>query len=159
MHVCRPLDHRRNAMSHHRPSHRFGPALPLALALVLAGAPLLADEHTAPDEPLQAGTRSISVHSLLALDIVTADEESLGQAYDLVADPTDGRLTFLVVERGGNILGLGQTRAAIPWHRVAIDGEARRFVLAMTLEEVEVMPAWEGERAEGAGLGAAPMTE
>ncbi len=135
-------------------------ALPLALALILPAAAVAADEAgTPPEEPLQAGTRSISVHSLLELDVVTADEESLGAVYDLVADPTDGRLTFLVVERGGNILGLGRTRAAVPWHRVAIDGAARRFVLDLTHEEVEAMPGWEGERAEGGGLGAAPMTD
>ena len=146
-------------MLHRTPCHKLGLALPLALALSLPALPIAADEPPA-DEPLQAdGSRSISVHSLLGLDIVTADEESLGEPWDLVADPSDGRLTFLVVERGGNILGLGQTRAAIPWHRVTIDGEARRFVLDMTLEEVEVMPPWEGERAEGAGLGAAPMTD
>jgi sporulation protein YlmC with PRC-barrel domain len=137
----------------------LGLALPLALALCLPALPIAADEPPA-DEPLQAvGSRTVSMHSLMELDVVTADGETLGEPWDLVVDPIDGRLVFVVVQHGGNILGLGEQRVGIPWHRVAIDGEARQFRLDMTLEDVETTPAWEGERTEGAGLGAAPIDQ
>jgi len=135
----------------------FGLALPLALALALPVPAVAADEPPA-DEPLQAdGSRAVSVFSLMELDVVTADGENLGEPYDLVVDPMDGRMVFVVVQHGGNILGLGEQRVGIPWHRVAIDGGERQFLLDMTLADVETTPTWEGERTEGAGLGAAPV--
>ena len=137
----------------------LGLALPLALALCLPALPIAADEPPA-DEPLQAaGSRTVSMHSLMELDVVTADGETLGEPWDLVVDPIDGRLVFVVVQHGGALLGLGEQRVGIPWHRVAIDGEARQFRLDMTLEDVETTPTWEGERTEGAGLGAAPIDQ
>lgn len=142
----------------------FGLALPLALALCLPALPIAAADPPAAeapaDEPLQAdGSRTVSMHSLLELDVVTADGENLGVPWDLVVDPTDGRMVFVIVQHGGSILGLGEQRVGIPWHRVAIDGEGRQFLLDMTLEDVETTPAWEGERTEGALVGAAPIGE
>jgi sporulation protein YlmC with PRC-barrel domain len=139
-------------------------SLGLALALVLAfsAGPLGAQNDSAADDALPAGLRSLSVHSMLELDVLTADGEALGSVYDLVVDPTDGRLTFLVVEQGEAILGIlrtGETRVAVPWHRVEIAGPDRRIVLDMTYEDFEALPTWEGERTEGAGVGAAPIEE
>lgn len=135
----------------------LGLALPLALALAL---PAVADDTPPADEPLQAeGSRAVSVFSLMEFDVVTADDENLGEPWDLVFDPMDGRMVFVVVQHGGNILGLGEQRVGIPWHRIAIDGETRQVVLDMTLEDVETTPTWEGERAEWGGIGAAPMDE
>lgn len=137
----------------------LGLALPLALALAVPAFAIAADAPPA-DEPLQAdGSRAVSIHSLMELDVVTADGENLGVPWDLVVDPMDGRMVFVVVEHGGNILGLGEQRVGIPWHRVAIDGGERQFRLDMTLEDVEVMPTWDGERTEGAEVGAAPIEE
>ena len=138
----------------------LGLVLPLLLALTAA--PLGAQDNPASDDPLPAGLGSISVHSMLELDVLTADGEPLGSVYDLVVDPTDGRLTFLVVERGGDILGIlptGGTRVAVPWHRVEIAGPDRRIVLDMTQADFETLPTWEGERTEGGSIGAAPIDE
>jgi sporulation protein YlmC with PRC-barrel domain len=146
----------------------------LALALLIA--PSLAEPVRAqvpettvegereaePIDALQAGIRTISIHSLLELDVVTADGEDLGEVYDLVVDPTDGLMKFLVVERSEAILGIfrrGETRVAVPWHRVFIEEAPRRFRVDMTLEDFEAMPTWEGERTESGGVGAAPMDD
>jgi len=137
----------------------LGLVLPFALALTLPALPVLGDDPPA-DEPLQAeGSRAVSVFSLMELDVVTADGENLGEPWDLVVDPLDGRMVFVVVQHGGNILGLGEQRVGIPWHRISIEGEDRQLVLDMTLEDVETTPTWEGERAEWGGIGAAPMEE
>jgi len=139
----------------------FGLALPLALALTLPAVPLMADEPAA-DEPLPSTLRTMSVHSMLELDVVTSGEEELGTVYDLVADPTEGLLKFLVVQRSEGIFGLfgdADTRVAVPWHRVSIEEGVRRFIIDMTVEEFEGMSTWEGERTEGGGIGAAPVDE
>jgi sporulation protein YlmC with PRC-barrel domain len=137
--------------------------LGLAVALVLPLSPLLAQDGTPPEAPLQAGGRAISVHSLLELEVLTADDENLGQVYDLVADPVDGTLAFLVVQRDLEVFGIDfpfvGTRAAIPWQDVDMQRSPRRFRVELTLAEVERLPEWEGERAEGGAIGAAPMTD
>lgn len=129
----------------------------LALPLVAFGPSGVAQEN--PADELAATLRTMSVHSMLELDVLTADDESLGPVYDLVADPTDGLMKFLVVERDeGGLFGLGGgVRVAIPWHRVSVTEAPRRFVLDMALEEVELLPTWEGERTEEGVVGAAPM--
>lgn len=138
----------------------LGLALPLALAST-AG-PLGAQDNTAADDPLPAGLRSLSVHSMLELDVLTEDDAALGSVYDLVVDPTDGRLTFLVVERSEDVFGVlpvGETRVGVPWHHVTIEDPVRRVVLDMTVEDFEALPTWEGERTEAGGIGAAPVDE
>ena len=139
----------------------LGLALLLALALTVPALPILADEPP-EDEPLPPTLRTMSIHSMLELDVVTADEEELGTVYDLVADPTDGLLKFLVVQRSEGIFGIfreADTRVAVPWHRVSIEEGVRRFIVDMTVEEFEGMPTWEGERTEAGGIGAAPVDE
>jgi len=131
----------------------------LVLPLVTLALPQPVSAQEVADDQLDPTLRTMSVHSMLELEVVTEDGESLGQVYDLVGDPTDGVFKFLVVETGGNLLGFNQTRIGIPWHRVAVAGGERRFVLDMTLEEVKRLPDWEGARAEGASISAAPMSE
>jgi hypothetical protein len=76
----------------------LAPAL-LAAALVLPAGSAATQEVAPADEPLQVSARTVSFHSMLELDVLTADAENLGGVYDIVADPTDGLLKFLVVER------------------------------------------------------------
>ncbi len=156
------------------PSHRRpGIIAFLPLAALLVAATALADEapadalakspevDVAPEATeLPPTTGAVSVTSLLELDVVDAKGEDLGGVYDLVADPAEGTLKFLVIERSGEILGLdvgiGAERVAIPWHRVKMEEAPRRFHVDLTREAVDNLPDWEGARTEGGLVGAAP---
>ncbi len=148
----------------------------LPLVALLGSATAAADEapaDTLADSPsvdvapaateLPPTTGAVSMLSLLELEVVSADDEELGGVYDLVADPQDGLLKFLVIQRGGEILGIdvggGAERVAIPWHRVEMVEAPRRFVVDLTDEEIETMPDWEGARTEGGLIGAAPAVQ
>ena len=125
----------------------------------LAGSP---ETDVAPEAAeLPPTTGAVSVLSLLELDVVSADNEDLGGVYDIVADPMDGLLKFLVIQRGGEILGvdigIGAERVAVPWHRVEMQEAPRRLVVDLTAEEIETLPDWEGARTEGGLVGAAPV--
>ena len=149
-------------------------ALALPLVALLATVPVAAQEATpdalaetpetdvAPEATeLPPTTGAVSVLSLLELDVVSADDEDLGGGYDLVADPVDGLLKFLVIRRGGEILGIdigvGDQRVAVPWHRVTMQEAPRRLMVDLTAAEIETLPDWEGARTEGGGVGAAPV--
>ena len=143
--------------------HPIVAALSLAAILAMPLGPSSAQDGAAPEAPLQAGAGAISVHSLLELEVHTADDENLGEVYDLVADPVDGTLTFLVVQRDSEVFGIDfpfvGTRAAIPWQDVEVQDSLRRFHLELTRADVESLPEWEGERTEGQAIGAAPIDE
>lgn len=131
----------------------------------LSAAGLSAQELKPAQRPdaLQPSLRNLSSYSMLELEVVTADGANLGQVYDVIVDPTDGVLKQLVVERDATVFGVDfpfvGTRAAVPWHRVAVEETPRQFRLDMSLDEVEQLAEWEGSRTEGAALGAAPIGE
>ena len=142
----------------------------ITMAVLVSLGPLswtapLAQELTPAQRPdeLQPSLRDLSSYSMLELDVVTADGANLGQVYDVIVDPTEGVLKQLVVERDATVFGVDfpfvGTRAAVPWHRVAIEESPRQFRLDMYLDEVEQLAEWEGARTEGAMLGAAPIGE
>lgn len=114
-------------------------------------------------DALQPVLGSLSSYSMLELEVVTADGANLGQVYDVIVDPTGGVLKQLVVEREATVFGVDfpfvGTRAAVPWHRVAVQESPRLFRLDMSMDEVEQLAEWEGSRTEGAALGAAPIGE
>jgi sporulation protein YlmC with PRC-barrel domain len=132
-------------------------ALPLATPL---GQELMPE---ARPEVLQPTVQTLSAYSMLEFDVVTRDAVDLGQVYDVIVDPVDGLLKFLVVQRDSTVFGIdfpfAGTRAAVPWHQVSVEASPRQFRLEMTLDEIERLPEWEGERTEGAALGAAPVNE
>jgi len=142
----------------------------IMLAVLAALGPLSAAGVSAQElkpaqrpDALQGSLRNLSSYSMLELEVVTADGANLGQVYDVIVDPTDGVLKQLVVERDSTVFGVDfpfvGTRAAVPWHRVAIQESPRLFRLDMSLDEVEQLAEWEGSRTEGAALGAAPIGE
>lgn len=147
---------------------RKSAAISLAVLAVLGplsvGAPSAQELKPAqrPDA-LQPSLGNLSSYSMLELDVVTADGANLGQVYDVIVDPTDGVLKQLVVERDATVFGVDfpfvGTRAAVPWHHVAVDESPRQFRLNMSLDEIEQLAEWEGARTEGAALGAAPIGE
>ncbi len=144
------------------------PVMALAVALPLMALPLampLGQELMPEKRPdaLQPTVQTLSAYSMLELDVVTRDAVDLGQVYDVIVDPVDGLLKFLVVQRDSTVFGIdfpfAGTRAAVPWHRVAVEESPRQFRLEMTRDEIERLPEWEGERTEGADLGPAPVDE
>jgi hypothetical protein len=61
----------------------------------------------------------------LGVPITTADGAQLGQLDDVLIDPTEGRITMVIVAAGGRF-GLGGRFIVLPWTmlRPATDGTA-----------------------------------
>jgi sporulation protein YlmC with PRC-barrel domain len=92
---------------------------PVTVPLLRAAASLDAAEHS-PHPPSILATRA-----LLGIPITTADGAKLGQLDDVLIDPTEGRITMVIVAAGGRF-GLGGRFMALPWPmlRPAADGTA-----------------------------------
>jgi PRC-barrel domain len=110
---------------------------PVTVPLLRAAASLDAAEHSL-HPPSFLATRA-----LLGMPITTADGAKLGQLDDVLIDPTEGRITMVIVAAGGRF-GLGGRFMALPWPmlRPAPDGTA--LVIALWPAPPEHPPPQEG---------------
>jgi len=92
---------------------------PVTAPLVWTAASLDAVAHSLPSPPVFA------TRALLGVPITTADGAQLGQLDDVLIDPTEGRITMVIVAAGGRF-GIGGRFVVLPWTmlRPAADGTA-----------------------------------
>jgi sporulation protein YlmC with PRC-barrel domain len=92
---------------------------PVTASLVRPAASLDAVAHSLHSPPVFA------TRALLGVPITTADGAQLGQLDDVLIDPTEGRITMVIVAAGGRF-GLGGRFMVLPWTmlRPATDGTA-----------------------------------
>jgi sporulation protein YlmC with PRC-barrel domain len=78
----------------------------------------------------------LATRTLLGVPITTADGVQLGKLDDVLVDPTEGRITMVIVAAGGR-LGLGSRFMALPWPmlRPAADGTALVIALRPVLPQ------------------------
>jgi sporulation protein YlmC with PRC-barrel domain len=98
----------------------LGPLDPPVTVPVLRTAPSLdAAEHSLLPPSI------VATRTLLGVPITTVDGVQLGKLDDVLLDPTEGRITMVIVAAGGR-LGLGGRFMALPWPmlRPAADGTA-----------------------------------
>lgn len=88
---------------------------------------------------------TLTSDALIGADIHDSEGEVVGTVADLIVDG-DGHLVQVIAEVGG-ILGLGAKDVALDRSQIDIQAEGEADVhveLAMTLEELEAMPEYEG---------------
>ena len=92
-----------------------------------------------------AAGMTLTSDALIGADIHDSNGEVVGTVADLIID-ADGHLAQIIAEVGG-FLGLGAREVALDRSQVDIEAEGEadiRITLAMTLEELEAMPEYEG---------------
>jgi len=77
--------------------------------------------------------------------VVNRADEALGELAHLMVDMASGRVTHVVIARGG-VLGLGERLHAIPWSAVALDGQRRCLVVDIARERIERAPGFDRSR-------------
>ncbi len=79
---------------------------------------------------------------LIGTDVENPQGEDLGSVVDLVIDPRQGRVHYVVLSRG-EVLGIGGTRYPIPWNAIRYSEAGDRFILDMSEEVLEAAPNFE----------------
>ena len=89
-------------------------------------------------------TRLLSAHSLMGDRVVNTAGETLGKIEELMIELASGTVEYAVLATGG-FLGMGERLFAIPWHAMAIDLDAKSFVLDADKQFLENAPGFDKE--------------
>lgn len=84
----------------------------------------------------KAGYRS---DHLIGADVVNAQGDDLGDVYDVVVAPQTGKITYLVVGRGG-VFGIGERHVPVPWEAFKITDAGNILVLDSTKGNLDAAP-------------------
>ncbi|HUA85179.1 MAG TPA: PRC-barrel domain-containing protein [Bryobacteraceae bacterium] len=86
--------------------------------------------------------RVLSASTLAGDKVVNAKGEDLGKINEIMIDIPLGRVAYAVLSFGG-FLGMGDKLFAIPWARLAVDEENKRFVLNVDKATLEKAPGFD----------------
>jgi len=87
---------------------------------------------------------------LIGTNAVTANGDDIGEIENLLVEPS-GEVKAVIIEWGG-FLGIGESRAAVPWSEVQLNEVGDRVIVNMTRNEMEAMPKYDPEQPSVAGL-------
>jgi sporulation protein YlmC with PRC-barrel domain len=86
--------------------------------------------------------RIMGASTLKGDKVVNAAGEDLGKVQEIMIDTPTGRVGYAVLSFGG-FLGMGDKLFAIPWDRLSLDQENKRFVLNIDREKLEKAPGFD----------------
>src|SRR5215469_8726685 len=80
--------------------------------------------------------RVLSASTLTGDRVVNAAGEDLGKIDEMMIDTLTGRVAYAVLSFGG-FLGMGDKLFAIPWDRLSLDEDNKRFILNVDRAKLE----------------------
>jgi sporulation protein YlmC with PRC-barrel domain len=112
-------------------------------------APSAAAPATAvPEGQQQLPESHILGSDLIGASVTNANGDSIGKTSDVLVDKSNKTVDAVVIDVGG-FLGIGSKSVAIPLDKLTIGARPDEGVkTAMTKEQLEALPAFEGRKAE-----------
>jgi sporulation protein YlmC with PRC-barrel domain len=96
-------------------------------------------QQLASAKPVAASERAFRSDQLIGTDVLTSKGEDLGSVSDLVTSPKTGKISYLVVGRGG-IFGIGEKFVPVPWHSFKATPGLGMLVLDTTKGAIDAAP-------------------
>lgn len=91
-----------------------------------------------------AGDKSgvLKASQLMGMNVEGTDGKKLGDVKDLVIDPDDGSIDYVVLDFGG-ILGIGTKYFAIPWDALDQTADKKKLVMDVTKKDLKAAPGFD----------------
>jgi sporulation protein YlmC with PRC-barrel domain len=86
--------------------------------------------------------RVMSATSLAGDRVYNRAGDDLGKLTDIMIDVPTGRIAYGVLSFGG-FLGMGDKLFAVPWKRLSVDEDNKRFILDVSKETLERAPGFD----------------
>lgn len=121
-------------------------------------APAATTGSTVPEGQQQLPDSHILGSDLIGASVTNANGDSIGKTSDVLVDKGSKTVDAVVIDVGG-FLGIGSKSVAIPLDKLTIGARPDEGVkTAMTKEQLEALPAFEGRKAEAPAAPAAGTT-
>ena len=86
----------------------------------------------------------ISADKVEGTDVYTRNGDHLGKIEKVMIDKLSGQVAYVVLSFGG-ILGIGESRRALPWDVLHYDTERDGYVVDLDLDALRGLPEYSGE--------------
>lgn len=85
---------------------------------------------------------TIASDSLVGAPVRDQQGKEIGQVGKLLIDPNEGKISSVVIKRGGGLLTGGGQEMAVPWNAVRVQrGQDQKLVVTMQQDVLEQAPA------------------
>lgn len=122
----------------------------LVAGLSLLAADAVAQQRPAPRENAPAAwtmpASAVESGKLIGARIKNAADKDMGEIDALIVNPTDGKITHVVVGKGG-VAGVGETKVVVPWSEVKIRAEKDKIVVSMDQAALDRAPKYDKRQA------------
>ncbi len=81
--------------------------------------------------------------NLLGKKVVSQDGQDLGSIDNLVIG-NDGRIQYIILSRGGGILGFGKTLVPVPWQSANLHMQNNQLVAMLAKKKLDNAPTFNG---------------
>jgi sporulation protein YlmC with PRC-barrel domain len=105
----------------------------------MANVPSWQQQQITAATPVTGKNASFRSDQLLGTDVRNAQNEALGSVDDIVMSPQTGKITYLVIARGG-IFGIDEKYVPVPWEDFKVTPNANLLVLDTTKNVIEAAP-------------------
>jgi hypothetical protein len=130
----------------------------LVASLSLLGMDAVAQQRPAPRESTPAGwaipASAIESSKLIGARIKTPANKDMGEIDALLVDSTDGRVTHVVIGKGG-MTGIGETKVVMPWSDLKLRTEKDRVTVIVDQAALDSAPKYDKRRAADQSVPAA----
>ena len=84
----------------------------------------------------------LKASNLVGMKVEGADGKKLGSVKDMVVDPQDGSIDYVVLDFGG-IAGIGDKYFAVPWQAVQLAPDQKKLLLPATKKDLKEAPGFD----------------